>query len=117
VHRDQLWQGIRAAFHAAVRNGAPANALAHTLTVSFPGFDGESLLTNLDLAGLCASSGSACMVGSIQASHVLLAMGVAPELARATVRFSLGKETTSAAIETALSRLPEIFARLASADI
>ena len=53
------------------------------------------------------------MVGSILPSHVLLAMGVAPDLARATVRFSFGKETTAAEIETAISRLPEIFARLA----
>ncbi len=111
--RDQLWEGIRAAFPAAVRNGDPDHALANTLNVSFPGLDGESLLINLDLAGICASSGSACMVGSIMASHVLLAMGVVPELARATVRFSLGKETTATEIETAISRLPEIFARLA----
>ncbi len=86
--------------------------LANTLNVSFPGLDGESLLMNLDLAGICASSGSACMVGSIVPSHVLLAMGAPPEHARATVRFSLGKGTTAAEIETALERLPEIFARL-----
>ena len=113
--RDRLWEGLHTAFPAAVRNGDPEQTLANTLNVSFPGLDGESLLINLDLAGLCASSGSACMVGSIMASHVLLAMGTAPELARATVRFSLGKETTAAEIETAISRLPEIFARLASA--
>ena len=111
--RDRLWQGIRDACPTAVRNGDPDRTLANTLNVSFPGLDGESLLINLDLAGLCASSGSACMVGSILPSHVLLAMGVAPDLARATVRFSFGKETTAAEIETAISRLPEIFARLA----
>jgi cysteine desulfurase len=111
--RDRLWHGIRAAFPAAVRNGDHDHALANTLNVSFPGLDGESLLINLDLAGICASSGSACMVGSIMPSHVLLAMGVAPDLARATVRFSLGKETTAAEIETATACLPEIFARLA----
>ena len=110
--RDRLWQGIRAAFPAAVRNGDPEQCLANTLNVSFPGLDGESLLMNLDLAGICASSGSACMVGSIVSSHVLVAMGVAPELARATVRFSVGKETTAAEIEDTLTRLPEIFARL-----
>ena len=89
--RERLWQGIREAFPAAVRNGDTEHSLANTLNVSFPGLDGEGLLINLDLAGICASSGSACMVGSVQPSHVLLAMGVAPELARATVRFSLGK--------------------------
>ena len=112
--RDRLWQGIREAFPAAVMNGDPHARLANTLNVSFPGFDGESLLMNLDLAGICASSGSACMVGSIVPSHVLLAMGVAPELARATVRFSLGKETAAAEIETTIARLPAIFARLQS---
>ena len=109
--RDRLWQGIREAFPAAVMNGDPHARLANTLNVSFPGFDGESLLMNLDLAGICASSGSACMVGSIVPSHVLLAMGAAPELAQATVRFSLGKETTAAEIEATIAALPPIFAR------
>jgi cysteine desulfurase len=113
--RDRLWQGIREAFPAAVRNGDPAHALANTLNVSFPALDGESLLINLDLAGICASSGSACMVGSIQPSHVLLAMGVSSDLANSTVRFSLGKNTTAEEIETAIERLPEIFARLQTA--
>ncbi len=113
--RDRLWQGIREAFPTAVRNGAPGHTLANTLNVSFPGLDGEGLLMNLDLAGICASSGSACMVGSIQPSHVLLAMGLAPELAAATVRFSLGKETTLEDIETTIQRLPAIFARLDAA--
>ena len=113
--RERLWQGIREAFPTAVRNGDPVHTLANTLNVSFPGFDGEGLLMNLDLAGICASSGSACMVGSIQASHVLLAMGVPPEIAGATVRFSLGKETTNEEIELTIQCLPEIFARLHSA--
>lgn len=110
--RDRFWQGIREAFPAAVRNGDTEHCLANTLNVSFPGLDGESLLINLDLAGICASSGSACMVGSIVPSHVLLAMGVAPELARATVRFSLGKETTTNEITTTIAQLPAIFSRL-----
>ncbi|MGB8166984.1 MAG: cysteine desulfurase family protein [Chthoniobacteraceae bacterium] len=110
--RDRLWHGIAAAFPAAVMNGDPTLRLANTLNVSFPGLDGEGLLMNLDLAGICASSGSACMVGSIQASHVLFAMGAPPEQAGATVRFSLGKGTTAAEIDETLARLPEIFARL-----
>lgn len=112
VLRDRLWSGITAAFPTAVMNADPAHRLANTLNVSFPGLDGEGLLMNLDLAGICASSGSACMVGSIQPSHVLIAMGVPPEQAGATVRFSLGKETTAAEIEETLTRLPAIFARL-----
>ncbi len=110
--RDRLWAGIQRAEPLAILNGHVQCRLSNTLNVSFPGYDGESLLINLDLAGICASSGSACMVGSIQASHVLLAMGVAPELARATVRFSLGKQTTLLEIESAIAALPSIFARL-----
>ena len=113
--RDRLWQGVREAFPAAVRNGNAEHCLANTLNVSFPSLDGEGLLINLDLAGICASSGSACMVGSIVPSHVLLSMGVEPELARATVRFSLGKETTTNEITTTIARLPAIFSRLQTA--
>ena len=110
--REQLWDGIREAFPTAVRNSDAALSLANTLNVSFPGFDGESLLINLDLAGICASSGSACMVGSIQPSHVLLAMGVPREIAQATVRFSLGKNTMHEEITEAVRRIGGIFARL-----
>ena len=101
---------MSAAFPTARRNGA--DALPNTLNVSFPGLDGESLHISLDLAGLCVSSGSACMVGSIQPSHVLLAMGVAPELAQATVRFSLGKMTTDTEVDGAIARLHPVLVRL-----
>ena len=110
---ERLWEGIRAAFPAAQRNSDPSLSLPNTLNVSFPGLDGESLLINLDLAGICASSGSACMVGSIQPSHVLLAMGVPRDVAQATVRFSLGKTTTAPEIEDAIARMKGIFERLA----
>jgi cysteine desulfurase len=115
--RERLWAGIRAAFPTAILNGDPNARLSNTLNVSFPGLDGESLLINLDLAGICASSGSACMVGSIAPSHVLLAMGVPLDIALATVRFSLGKQTTEEEIAATLQRLPEIFARLQTAAI
>jgi cysteine desulfurase len=88
--------------------------LANTLNVSFPGCDGETLLMGLDLEGVAASSGSACMVGSIQASHVLLAMGVPEERARATVRFSLGRSTTGEGIDAALAALRSVLARQAA---
>jgi cysteine desulfurase len=71
------------------------------------------VLINLDLAGICASSGSACMVGSIQPSHVLLAMGVPRAIAQATVRFSLGRTTTAWEIEEAVAQMAGIFERLA----
>lgn len=110
--RDRLWEGVRTAYPAAILNGHPELRLANTLNISFPGLDGESLLMNLDLAGICASSGSACMVGSIMPSHVLLGMGVPAEVARGTVRFSLGKMTTEEEITQAVERLKEIFERL-----
>lgn len=113
--RDQLWNGVLDAFPEAVFNGDRVERLPNTLNISFPGLDGESLLIALDLAGIGASSGSACMVGSVQPSHVLLAMRVAPELARATVRFSLGKPTTDAEIEAACARMPALFAQLQEA--
>lgn len=116
ILRERLWEGIRAAFPAALRNSDPALSLANTLNVSFPGLDGESLLISLDLAGICASSGSACMVGSIQPSHVLLAMGVPREIAQATVRFSLGSDTTAADIESALQRMERVIRTLATAE-
>ncbi len=110
--RERLWVGVSAAFPSVRRNGAAEHTLANTLNVSFPALDGESLHMSLDLAGLCVSSGSACMVGSIQPSHVLLAMGVGPEVAQATVRFSIGKLTTEREIAAALQVMPAIFTRL-----
>ncbi|MDD5348853.1 MAG: cysteine desulfurase family protein [Chthoniobacteraceae bacterium] len=113
--RDRLWMGIAAHFPAAARNGAwetPALQLANTLNVSFPGVDGETLLIHCDLEGLSVSGGSACMAGSQQPSHVLLAMGRTLETARASLRFSLGKGTDEADIDAALERLAKIFARL-----
>jgi len=110
--RDRLWTGVREAYPEAVRNGLPGTQLANTLNASFPGLDGEGLLMNLDLEGICASSGSACMVGSIVPSHVLMAMGRPSEVAGATVRFSLGKWTTKEEIEQTIAVLPGIVARL-----
>jgi len=113
--RDRLWQGLVALFPAAIRNGAwdePARQLANTLNVSFPGLDGSSLLMNCDLAGICVSSGSACMTGSPQPSHVLLAMGIPLEIVQSSLRFSLGKGTTEADIDMALERWSQIIERL-----
>jgi cysteine desulfurase len=110
--RDRLWLGVHEAYPEAIRNGRPGTQLANTLNVSFPGLDGEGLLINLDLEGICASSGSACMVGSIVPSHVLTAMGRPPETAQATVRFSLGKWTTEEEIGQTIAALPAIVARL-----
>jgi cysteine desulfurase len=106
--RERLWQLIHTVCPSAVRNADPSHSLANTLNVSFPGADGESLLIGLDLEGICVSSGSACMVGSILPSHVLLAMGVAPSTALATVRFSMGHGTSEAHIDRAAAALTRV---------
>ncbi len=93
--RDDLWNLISQNVPDAKLNGENAPRLANTLNVSLLGIDSEMLLIALDLKGVCASSGSACMVGSVSASHVLLAMGLPVERARSAVRFSLGKNTTA----------------------
>ncbi len=92
--RNELWARISQIFPGTRQNGDLANRLANTLNVSFPSLDSETLLMALDLEGVCASSGSACMVGSVVASHVLLAMGLPMERASSAVRFSLGKQTS-----------------------
>src|ERR1041385_6677331 len=89
--RDVLWNWIAKIFPGAGQNGDPELRLTNTLNVSFPDIDSETMLMALDLEGVCASSGSACMVGSVVASHVLLAMGLPIDRGRPAVRFSLGK--------------------------
>ncbi|HEY6676331.1 MAG TPA: cysteine desulfurase family protein [Terrimicrobium sp.] len=111
--RDQLWKEMTSRFPSAVRNGDPEQTLANTLNVSLPGLDGEALLIGLDLEGVCASSGSACMVGSVQPSHVLVAMGVGPGVASSTVRFSLGTHSSESHIEHCLRALETVVERQA----
>jgi cysteine desulfurase len=113
--RDSLWEKISAACPDAIQNGDGAPRLANTLNVSFPGLSSETILMALDLDGVCASSGSACMVGSVVASHVLLAMGLATELAAAAVRFSLGRETTDEEINRAGEIIGRVLNRVRSA--
>src|SRR5439155_8646674 len=84
--RDRLWELISGSFLPANQNGARAPRLANTLNVSFPGLSSETMLMALDLEGICASSGSACMVGSVVASHVLLAMGLSESMASSAIR-------------------------------
>jgi len=110
--RNELWRSISETVPQAEQNAEGAPRLANTLNVSFVGLDSEMLLIALDLKGVCASSGSACMVGSVVASHVLLAMGLPMEHARSAVRFSLGKQTTSAEIKAAGEAIGQIVERL-----
>jgi len=110
--RDELWTRISEHVPDAKQNCANAPRLANTLNVSLLGLDSEMLLIALDLEGVCASSGSACMVGSVVASHVLLAMGLPIERARSAVRFSLGKWTTTEEINATGDAVRKVVDRL-----
>lgn len=110
--RERLRDGILRVCPEALENGHPTERLANTLNFCFPDTDGEMLLAALDVEGVGVSSGSACMVGSVQPSHVLLAMGRSPELARAAVRFSLGKPTTQEEIDAALDAFQRVWERM-----
>ena len=110
--RDELWNLISQNVPDAKLNGENAPRLANTLNVSLMGVDSEMLLIALDLKGVCASSGSACMVGSVSASHVLLAMGLPMERARSAVRLSLGKNTTAEEIAATGKIIGEIVDRV-----
>lgn len=109
--RDQLWQEISGQTESVVLNGDANCRLANTLNVSLPELDSETMLMALDLEGVCASSGSACMVGSVLASHVLLAMGLPLALAKSAIRLSLGKHTTVEEISTTAGIVSEIVQR------
>jgi cysteine desulfurase len=110
--REELWARISNSVQEAAQNGANTPRLANTLNVSLLGLDSETLLIALDLEGVCASSGSACMVGSVVASHVLLAMGLPVERARSAVRFSSGKWTTDDEIKATGDAVEKIVERL-----
>lgn len=103
--RDRLESAILAAIPDAVIHGRGAERAPHVINVSVPGTDSESLLMALDLRGIAASGGSACQSGSISPSHVLVAIGVRPDLASAAVRMSLGCLTTDDCVD----RVAEVF--------
>ncbi|MDO8500267.1 MAG: cysteine desulfurase family protein [Gemmatimonadaceae bacterium] len=106
--RDWLEAAILARVPDAVVHGRGAPRAPHILNVSVPGTDSESLLMALDLQGIAASGGSACQSGGISPSHVLLAMGVRPDLASAAIRMSLGSLTT----DECANRVAEVFPAL-----
>ena len=93
-------------------NGGGAPRTPNTTNLVFPGVEGEALLIALDLKGLACSTGAACSSGAVEPSHVLTAIGLPPEEARASLRFSLGRHTTSADIDFALNVVPAAVAQL-----
>jgi cysteine desulfurase len=112
--RDRLQEGMLAAIDRVRVNGARAPRLPGTLNVCIEGVEGESLLLMLDAADVAASSGSACTSGSLDPSHVLLALGIPPEVAVGSLRLSLGRATTPRDVDHVLQVLPSIVERLRS---
>jgi cysteine desulfurase len=110
--RDRLQSVLIEKLDAVGVNGAGALRVPTTTNIHFDHIEGEALVIALDLKGLAVSTGAACSSGAIEPSHVLTAMGLPPEQARASLRFSLGKQTTEEDVAFALAIIPETVARL-----
>jgi cysteine desulfurase len=110
--RDRLIHGILEGIDHSYLNGHPLKRLPNNANLSFDFVEGESMCLNLDLKGVCASTGSACSSSSLEPSHVLLAMGVPSQLAHGSLRFTLGKWTGPEDIDRVLEVLPPIVAKL-----
>lgn len=114
--RDRFEETILSTVDGARRNGTDEPRLPNTSNLTFAGIDAETALLLFDQEGLCCSAGSACSSGSINPSHVLTAMGVSRDEARASLRFSLGRTTTDSEVERALEIIPRIIAKLRAAQ-
>jgi cysteine desulfurase len=110
--RNELASRLKAAVPDVVINAEGSSRAPHLLSVAVEGADSEALIMHLDLAGVAVSSGSACSTGAVEPSHVLVAMGVARDLALGSIRFSLGRETTMADIERAVEVMPAVVAKV-----
>jgi cysteine desulfurase len=110
--RDRLQHGILAQVEEAGVNGEGAPRVPNTSNIHFDHIDGEAMVIALDLKGVAVSTGAACSSGAIEPSHVLVAMGLRNDQARASIRFSLGKQTVAEDIDLALALVPETVARL-----
>ena len=110
--RDRLIHGLLNALPRCRLNGDPARRLPGNVNVSFEGIEGESLLLMLDMKGICASSGSACTSGSLDPSHVLLAIGLPHAVAHGSLRLTLSEETTDEDVDYMLQVIPGVVQRL-----
>jgi cysteine desulfurase len=110
--RDLLERGLLDRIPQARSNGARVQRTPNTTNLTFPFVEGEAMVIALDLKGVACSTGAACSSGAVEPSHVLTAIGLPPEEARATLRFSLGHQTTDEEIEYALETIPPVIARL-----
>jgi cysteine desulfurase len=112
VLREKITQGIRERIPGAHLNGHPTMRLPNNVNFSFEQVEGEPILLGLDMAGIAASSGSACSSGSLEPSHVLLALGQSADLAGGSLRLTLGKHNTDEEAEYLFSVLPDLVRRL-----
>jgi cysteine desulfurase len=110
--RDKLITGLLGRIEDSRLNGHPVKRLPNNVNITIDFVEGESMCLNLDMEGICASTGSACSSGSLEASHVLLAMGLRHEQAHGSLRFTLGRLTTEAEIEIVIKALTSTVARL-----
>jgi len=110
--RDELEKGLKERIPEIIINGHPERRLYNTLNLCIKYIEGESILLHLDFEGICASSGSACTSGSLEPSHVLLAVGIPAEVAHGSIRFSLGKHNTKEDVEKVVEVLPGIVEKL-----
>jgi cysteine desulfurase len=110
--RDRFEQGILSRIEETGVNGAGAPRVSNTSNLYFDHLEAEALVIALDLKGLSVSGGSACQSGAAEPSHVLIAMGLSPARARASIRFSLSRLTTQEEIDEALKLIPAAVARL-----
>ena len=112
--RDALWRELRERVHPIRLNGPDdwSRRLPNNLHVCFPGVEGESILLQLDMEGIAASSGSACSTGSTEPSHVLTALNVDPDTAHSALRLSLGQTNTESHITQLSTAIPQIISRL-----
>jgi cysteine desulfurase len=113
--RERLVRGILERIEQVRLNGHPERRLPGNVSLSFEGVEAEPLLLTLDLMGIACSGGSACSSTSVEVSHVLSAIGLGAGMARGTIRFSLGRETTEEDIDRVLEILPPIVKRLRAA--
>jgi cysteine desulfurase len=110
--RDELERELLARVPQARANASGALRTPNTTNITFPGIEGEALIIALDLKGLACSTGAACSSGAVEPSHVLSAIGLSPEEARASLRFSLGRHTPQKEISAALEIVPAAVAQL-----
>src|SRR5712664_1023501 len=110
--RDHLESAVLDATEASGVNGESAPRVPNTTNIYFDHIEGEALIIALDLKGLAVSTGAACSSGATEPSHVLTAMNLAPDRARASIRFSLGKQNTPEEVDFALDLVPQTVSRL-----